>query len=92
MIYIHVQHAVEDYGRWKLGFDANAPLRKAGGSTEEVYIMRNVDDPNEVTVILGWSDIEKARAFTQSSELREAMAKAGVTSQPTVRFLEAAAQ
>jgi hypothetical protein len=51
--------------------------------------MRNVDDPKDVTVILGWSDLEKARAFTQSVSLKEAMQKAGVTGPPEIRFLEA---
>ena len=91
MVYIYVHHTVEDYGKWKAAFDAHAPLRKAGGSTENINILRNADDPNDLTVLIGWSDLQKARAFSQSPELRAAMAQAGVTSQPTVRFLEAAA-
>ena len=90
MVYIQVQHTVEDYARWKEGFDTHAAARQAGGATDEVYIMRNVDNLNELTVILGWSDLEKARAFTQSASLKEAMQKAGVTGPPEVRFLEAA--
>lgn len=90
MVYIHVRHSVEDYARWREGFDNHAPARQAGGATDEAYVMRNVDDPNEITVILGWSDLEKARAFTQSASLKEAMQKAGVTGPPEVRFLEAA--
>jgi hypothetical protein len=90
MVYIHVQHTVADYAKWKEGFDTHAAGRQAGGATDEVYIMRNVDNPNELTVILGWSDLEKARTFTQSASLKEAMQKAGVTGPPEVRFLETA--
>jgi heme-degrading monooxygenase HmoA len=90
MLYIHVRHTVEDYARWREGFDNHAAARQAGGATDEVYVMRNVDDPNEITIILGWSDLEQARAFTESASLREAMQKAGVTGPPEVRFLEAA--
>ena len=90
MVYIHVNHTVEDYTRWKEGFDNHAAARQAGGATDEAYIMRNVDNQNELTVILGWSDLEKARAFTQSASLKEAMQKAGVTGLPEIRFLEAA--
>jgi heme-degrading monooxygenase HmoA len=90
MVYIHVRHTVKDYAMWREGFDKNAAARQAGGATDEVYIMRNVDDPNEITVILGWSDVAKARAFTQSASLKEAMKKAGVTGPPEVHFLEAA--
>jgi heme-degrading monooxygenase HmoA len=90
MVYIYVRNTVEDYARWREGFDNHAAARQAGGATDEVYVMRNVDDPNDITLILGWSDLEKARAFTQSASLKEAMQKAGVTGPPEVRFLEAA--
>ena len=90
MVYIHVQHTVEDYARWKEGFDNHAAARQASGATDEAYVMRNVDNPNEITAILGWSDLEKAKAFTQSASLKEAMQKAGVTGPPEIRFLEAA--
>lgn len=89
MIYLFIRHTVADYARWKEGFDNHAAARQAGGVTDKAYVLRNVDDPNEITVILGWSDLAKARAFTQSVSLKEAMQKAGVTGPPEVRFLEA---
>lgn len=89
MVYIHVRHTVEDYAKWREGYDNHAAARQAAGATDEAYIMRNVDDMNEITIILGWSDLEKARAFTQSASLKEAMQNAGVTGPPEVRFLEA---
>jgi heme-degrading monooxygenase HmoA len=90
MAYIYVRHRVEDYARWREGFDTHAAARQAGGATDELYVMRNVDDPNDLTIILGWSDLERARSFTQSASLKESMQKAGVTGPPEVRFLEAA--
>jgi quinol monooxygenase YgiN len=90
MVYLYVRHRVEDYARWREGYDNHAAARQAGGATDEAYVMRNVDDPNEITIILGWSDLQKARAFTQSASLKEAMQNAGVTGQPESRFLEAA--
>jgi quinol monooxygenase YgiN len=90
MVYIYIRHTVEDYARWREGYDNHAAARQAGGATDEAYVMRNVDDPNEITIILGWSDLQKARAFTQSASLKEAMQNAGVTGQPEIRFLEAA--
>ena len=90
MIYLYVRHTVEDYAKWREGFDNHAAARQAGGATAEASVMRNVDDPNEITVVLGWRDLEKARAFTQSASLKEAMQKAGVTRPPEIRFLEAA--
>jgi len=88
MVYIHIRHQVENYAIWREGFDNHAPAREAGGATDEVFVFRNVEDPNEITIILGWSDLDKARAFTQSVSLKGAMQNAGVTSTPEVRILE----
>jgi heme-degrading monooxygenase HmoA len=90
MVYIHVVQQVEDYARWREGFDNHASAREAAGSTDEVFVMRNVDDPNEVTVILGWSDPQRARAFAQSVSLREAMQNAGAIGRPEISFLQSA--
>lgn len=89
MIYIYLRQTVEDYARWKEGFDNHIVARQAGGATDEAYVMRNVDNPNDITVVLGWCDLEKARAFSQSVSLQAALQKAGVTDSPEVRFLEA---
>ncbi|KPK13229.1 MAG: hypothetical protein AMJ56_02760 [Anaerolineae bacterium SG8_19] len=89
MIYLYLRQTVKDYARWREGYDNHVSARQAGGATDEAYVMRNVDDPNEITIILSWSNLEKARAFSQSVSLKEAMQKAGVIGQPEVRFLEA---
>jgi len=90
MVYLHVRQHVEDYGRWREGFDKHLSARQAAGATDEVYVMRDVDNPGEVTVILGWRSLEEARAFSQSNSLKEAMQDAGVTGVPTVRYLDMA--
>ena len=90
MIYLYLRQRVADYARWREGFDNHAAARQAGGATDEAYVMRNVDDPHEVTVVLGWSSLENARAFSQSVSLQDAMQKAGVTGLPEILFLEAA--
>lgn len=79
---------VEDYARWKEDFDNHVAARQAGGAAGETMVMRNVDDPNEITVVLGWSDLERARTFALSVSLNEAMQKAGVIGSPEVRILE----
>jgi hypothetical protein len=88
MAFIFIRHRVEDYARWREGYDKHTAARQAGGATGEAYVMRNVDDPNEITVILGWGDLEKARLFTQSASLKEAMRNSGVTGPSEIRFLE----
>jgi heme-degrading monooxygenase HmoA len=91
MVYIQVRHRVADYAKWREGYDQHAPARQAGGATGDEYVLRDVEDPNEITILLGWSDLEKARSFTLSSSLKEAMENAGVQGPPKIRFLEAAA-
>jgi hypothetical protein len=90
MIYLFIRQLVVDYARWKEGFDNHLAARQAGGATDEAYVMRNVDDPNEMIVILGWRDLAQARTFSQSVSLQAAMQKMGVIGAPELRFLEAA--
>lgn len=90
MVYIEVQHTVEDYAKWREGFDKHAAARQAAGATDEAYVMRSVDNPNQITALLGWNDLEQARVFTQSASLKEAMQNAGVIGRPEVRFLQSA--
>lgn len=90
MVYIQVRHRIGDYAKWREGYDQHAPARQAGGATGDEYILRNVDDSNEITILLGWTDLKKARSFTQSSSLKEAMQDAGVQGKPEIWFLEPA--
>jgi heme-degrading monooxygenase HmoA len=87
MQYILVQHSVDDYTKWKTGFDENAEIRKAAGS-KGASVFRNADNPDQVTVLLKWDNLKNARAFAGSDELREAMQSAGVKGQPSVYFLD----
>ena len=78
MPYVLARHRVEDYAKWKSGFDEHVSIRQAA-SSKEGYVFRNIDDPNEILVLLEYDDLEKFRQFMQSEELREAMQRAGVT-------------
>ena len=89
MSYILVQHSVEDYEKWKAVFDEQGATRQAAGS-KGGFVLRNADDPNQITVLLGWDNLENARAFAGSDDLREAMQRAGVTGPPKVYFLDEA--
>ncbi len=87
MPYLLIHHTVEDYDRWKPVFDEHAPLRQAAGS-KGGYIFRSADNPNEVVAIMEMEDLDRARQFTESDDLRQAMQKAGVTGPPEILFLE----
>jgi hypothetical protein len=86
MPYILIRHKVEDYTKWKPVFDEHGAARKEIGS-KGGYLLRNIDDPNEVVMFLEVEDLEKTRQFVQSEDLRQAMERSGVADQPDIYFL-----
>jgi uncharacterized protein (DUF1330 family) len=87
MPWILIRHKVEDYAKWKPVFDEHGAARKAIGS-KGGYLFRNIDDPNEVVILVEGDDLQKAREFVQSEDLREAMQRSGVADRPDVYFLD----
>jgi len=87
MPYLLVRHKVADYAKWKLFFDQHGATRQASGS-QGGRLLRNANDPNELVILFEWDDLEKARQFSQSNDLREIMQRAGVVDQPDIYFLE----
>jgi hypothetical protein len=87
MPYMLVRHKVEDYERWKPGFDDHQAVRKESGGKGAV-LFRNADDPNETVILLEWGNLEDARRFAGSDDLRETMQRLGVAGQPDIFFLE----
>ena len=61
--------------------------RQKAGLKEE-HLFRNDEDPNEVLLLFSMEDVDKAKAFAASDDLREAMNKAGVSDKPDVYFLK----
>jgi len=86
MPYVLVCHKIEDYAKCKPVFDEQGPTRGANGS-KGGRLFRSAGDPNELVILLEWDEMDKARQFAQSEELREAMERAGVADQPDVYFL-----
>ncbi len=90
MLYIKVAFKVKDFNDWKVGFDTHEQVRTQSGSTGVHYIMQNVDNPNDVTVLLEWKNLDRARQFANDPELKEAMQKAGVEGKPEFQFVTSA--
>jgi heme-degrading monooxygenase HmoA len=87
MPYVLVRHKVEDYVKWKLVFDDHGATRKASGFRGH-HLFRNGDDPNELVILFEVDDVERARQFCQSEDLRQAMQRAGVSDQPDIYLLD----
>ncbi len=87
MARIFVRHHVRDFATWKPIFDEHEPTRRAYGITaHELY--QGTDDPNDITLVFETGDLERAKAFAASEDLRSAMERAGVDGPPQVWFVE----
>ena len=89
MPYLLIHHKVEDYATWKPAFDEHGTARRDAGS-EGGYLFRSADDPNDLFIVLEMDDLDKAREFVQSDDLRQAMQNAGVAGPPDIHYLELA--
>lgn len=87
MPYLLVRHKVADFSKWKPVYDAHLPARQKAGLKEE-HLLRSIDDPNETVILFEAEDVQKAREFAASSDLREAMQRAGVVDKPDIYFLK----
>lgn len=85
--YMLVRHKVRDFMEWKRGYDTHHPKRKEAGLTEK-YLLRGINDSNEVIILFEAGDLNQARAFAESADLRETMEKFGVVDKPDIFFLE----
>jgi heme-degrading monooxygenase HmoA len=88
MPYLFIRHKVADYPKWKSAFDEHGSTRQTNGSRGG-QLFRSANDPNELIMLFEWDDLERARQFTQSEDLRQVMQQAGVADQPDTYFLEA---
>lgn len=87
MAYLLIKHKVKDYPSWKRAFDGFVEFRRAGG--EKTYqILHPDNEPDNLLAIFEWDNLENAKKFVNSNELKSSMGKAGVTGQPEVYFLE----
>ena len=85
MVRIFLKHKVSNYTTWRKGYDAFEPTRiKLSARGHAVY--RDVDDGNDVTVWHDFNNLEAAKAFANSNELKTAMKDAGVIGAPVVWF------
>jgi quinol monooxygenase YgiN len=81
-----VSHDVEEYDRWKAGFDAQAEWRRRAGVIGH-SVSRVADRPNRVVILAQSASAEGLQALSPSDELRASMQKAGVCSPPEVKML-----
>jgi hypothetical protein len=91
MAYIFIRGNVQDYETWKSVFDSKNDWRRRIGQ-KSYQILRPENGSNEVDLLLAWDNLDNARKFASSAELKEAMQQAGVVGKPEILFLEEAAR
>lgn len=67
---------VEDYAKWKPVFDQISAARRASGAKKGI-LLRDADNPNEITILIEWDNLENARKFIQSDVVKNALKKSG---------------
>lgn len=84
-----VKHQVADFDKWLKLYEEHAPTRSAAGITGSV-VCQSAEDPNSVTIYFEVDDLNRARDFTTSEDLKQTMQAAGVVNQPTFAFMQSA--
>jgi len=81
-----VRSRVADFDTWLTAFDSHEDVRRGAGILGH-HINRAKDDPNDISLYMALSDLDKAKAFAASDDLRQRMQAAGVISAPEITFM-----
>lgn len=82
-----VLHRVADYDAWRKVYDSVAEMQDNGGVTQQ-SVHRMAGDPDNVLVIHHFNDVDTAKAFFASPDLKDAMQRAGVQGEPRIEYYE----
>jgi hypothetical protein len=87
MATVLIRHRVADFSKWKPAFDEHETERRRAGFTGHT-LYRQADDPNTVITVFTVEDLNRAKEFAASENLRSTMVRAGVEGPPEVWFVE----
>lgn len=86
-VWMMVQHDVVDIVAWREVFDGGLSVRQSAGALQ--FQILTMDGPAAtVLAIFEWTSEESALAFVNDSAVRNAMASAGVISEPVITLHE----
>jgi hypothetical protein len=80
-----VTHKVKDWDAWKKEFDSHKQARMDAGLIDRGLGYSDGDN-HLVSIVFAVTDMKKAKAFMNSKDLKDKMAKAGVEGPPTFFF------
>lgn len=87
MQYVLIIHKIEDYDKWRPVFDEHMESRRDSGS-KEAHVFRSADNPDEIVILYKWDNLDNAKKFFASSDLKAKMESAGLKGMPNIHFLE----
>ncbi len=82
-------HKVKDWDAWKKEFDSHKQVRMDAGLLDRA-VGHSVDDTRMVTLVFAVTDMEKAKTFMASKDLKDKMTAAGVEGPPATFFYNVA--
>ena len=82
-VMVHLK--VNDYGKWRTGYDGREKSRISAGITNG-RVFRSIENQNDLVVLADVADVAKARVYMASDELKSQMQTGGVIGSPTIRF------
>ena len=87
MCHVLTNHTITDFDRFKNIWDDDTERRRLAGSIG-ARLFRVPDDPKEIVALYEWDDVDKARKWAASYQLREAAEWAGVVGGLRVLVIE----
>jgi hypothetical protein len=90
MTTLRIEHAVRDFGSWKVAFDSDPADRERGG-VRRYRVLRPIDDPNYVLIDLDFESASAAAAFLavlREQVWRSPRAAAVLGGSPQARIVE----
>ncbi len=88
-IRLMIRSKVKDWDAWKKSFDGHIQARIDAGLTDRV-ISYTVGDNHNVTLVFAVADMDKAKTFLNSQDLKDKMKEAGVDGPPDFFFYKIA--
>lgn len=87
MPHLLIHHKVQNFDTWKPGYDDHKPARDSAG-LKELHLLRGIQDANDVVILFQAADLDQARAFVSSDDLKQTMARLGVIGTPQIVELQ----
>jgi len=85
MVHVLINLKVRDFADWKATFDERLWSRHDAGEPDS-HVYRSLSDPSDITLMLDWETVERARHFLDDDESKEFL-KASAVGPVQIRFL-----